>query len=97
MKKITVCHGPHCSFRGAPRILMALQTFFAQRDDVHIAPGACAGFCEEGPNVIEDEELIYHAAKASDIAQRIERRDGKKIVAVTPENLDLDEDFLPLL
>jgi NADH:ubiquinone oxidoreductase subunit E len=96
MRTLRVCHGPHCSFRGSPRILEQLKEFFKQREDVTVCAGSCTGFCEQGPNVVENEEIIYHDAKAGTIAERIEKRDGTPLVTVTEESLNLDDGFLPL-
>ncbi len=54
----------------------------------------CTDFCDLGPNVVEDDEYIYHHARTRDIAERIEKGDNKKIEHATFESLNLDEDLL---
>lgn len=96
MKKLLVCSGPYCAFRGADRVFETLKNFFTGNEGVAVLRGACTGFCEEGPNVVEDEKIIYYQAKPKDIGERIERQDGKPLVRITEESIKLDDAFLGL-
>ncbi len=87
--KIQVCRGPHCTYRGSDRTYTAIKTFFGARADV--VRCECTGYCEEGPNVIVDNQKIYRHAKPLDIGERIEKQNGHDLVEITFEDLKIDE------
>ena len=92
MKKIRVCCGKKCTENGSPRILEVLAEFFKSKNEaVDLDKRGCTGYCELGPNVVVDDNFIYHNSRIRDIAERIEKGDGKKFEKLKPEDLNLDE------
>ena len=82
MKKIRVCNGPHCSFRQSSRVMDALREFFAKKNThavIDLEYCSCTGFCEQGPNVVVDDALLYEYAGPDAIGEQIERGEGKKL------------------
>ena len=80
MKKLQVCRGPHCTYRGSDRVFIVIQNHFAANPSVIVERCACTGFCEEGPNVVENDSIIYHHSKPKDIVARIEVGQGEPII-----------------
>ncbi len=98
-KKLRVCVGPHCSFRGSHRILEVLEKFFGVQagvpnEKVDLDVCRCTDNCDWGPNVVEDDKLIYNEATTKDIAERITRGEGKPMTPLSYDDLKLDEDLV---
>lgn len=93
MKKIRVCTGPHCSYRGSNRIMEVLEKFFGltsgnKNDSVDLGYCACTGFCEQGPNVVINDEHIIHEAKQNTITEKVTTNQTVPIIHPTADNLD---------
>ncbi|MSU75713.1 MAG: (2Fe-2S) ferredoxin domain-containing protein [Candidatus Magasanikbacteria bacterium] len=96
-KKIRVCAGPHCSYRKSNRILDALRGYFSAEStaqDVDLDYGACTGFCEEGPNVVVDDETLCRHADTKTIGDDVSTGKGEKLYAARPLDLNLDDVIL---
>ena len=98
-KKIRVCCGNNCAPKGSERIMQVIAEHFKlkpgeKNETIDLDFCGCTDFCDFGPNVVEDDEYIYHHARTRDIAERIEKDDKKKIEHATLDNLNLDEDLL---
>lgn len=87
-KKICVCTGKTCAERGAPHIMKELQ-----KQCPTTTTCSCVGYCEQGPNVIIDDEYIIHDARIHTVAQKIEQNDYKKMEKITFEDV-AHNDFL---
>lgn len=90
IKKIEVCNGKTCCNRGAEHIMNELKK---QNKGTELRYCACPGFCEQGPNVVIDDEYIIHEANVPTIVEKIEKGDYKKIDKPTFEEI-LQNDFL---
>lgn len=91
--------GPHCSFRNSHRILEVLENFFGLRageknEKVDLDICRCTDNCDFGPNVVENDNILYTDAKTKNIVERIEKNEGKPIVPFKIEDLHLDDDLL---
>ncbi len=94
MKTIRVCAGPHCNYRKSKGIMDALQNFVNEQKmtDADLGYCACVGFCEEGPNVVVNDELLYRHADAQTIGDEVKADTGKKLSDLNAEAaVDLDE------
>ncbi len=92
-KKIRVCAGPHCSYRGSNRIMETLEKFFGikagrQTTETDLDFCRCTDFCEQGPNVVVNDNSIYHESKPKNIIERLEKELGEKIVKPDSGSLD---------
>ena len=94
MKKIRVCQGPHCSYRKSNRVLDALRAYFTSNNDIDLNCCPCTGFCEQGPNVVVNDELVYCFADPKTIGEKVKRNEGAKISELKIEDLKLDDDLL---
>ena len=98
MKKIRVCNGPHCSYRGSSRIMEALQTFFKLKpgelnDTVDLNYCPCTGFCEQGPNVVVDDEKMYYGIKPGEVIDRLQNESAVDLVIIEKEIDQLLNEF----
>ena len=89
-KRIRVCQGPHCSYRGAGRIMETLVEFFKinKNETADLGYCPCTNFCEDGPNVVVDEDRIYHEAQTKNIVERLETEPGELLVQPNEEVLE---------
>ncbi|MDO8626637.1 MAG: (2Fe-2S) ferredoxin domain-containing protein [Candidatus Magasanikbacteria bacterium] len=95
-KKIRVCQGPHCRYRGAERIMEVLAAHFGlaagqKNEPVDLDFCACVDNCDSGPNVVEDDSKLYQEAATKDITKRLEQGAGQPITPLTIDDLKLDE------
>jgi NADH:ubiquinone oxidoreductase subunit E len=92
IKKITVCNEKTCASRGAEHILSTLQKIYSPKN-IRVQPCKCTGHCEQGPNVVIDDEFIIHDARVSTIAEKIDGQQYKKMDKLTFEDI-AKNDFL---
>lgn len=85
-KKISVCNGKTCLNRGAAHIMTELQKHQNELN-ASIEFCACPGYCEQGPNVLIDDEFIIHDARVPTIVQKIQANDYKKIDQLTFDDI----------
>jgi NADH:ubiquinone oxidoreductase subunit E len=98
MKKLRVCQGPHCRYRGAERIMEVLAAHFGlkagqKNEPVDLDFCACVDNCDWGPNVVADDTKIYQAAKTRDIIQRLAAGRGAPLVPLNLADLKIDGDL----
>jgi NADH:ubiquinone oxidoreductase subunit E len=91
-KKIEVCTDKTCSKRGSEQIENYLKKSFDPQN-AEIKKCACTGFCEQGPNIVVDDDYIIHDAKIQTIVQKINNGDYKKIEHLSFEDVSKN-DFL---
>src|SRR3989338_11096915 len=97
-KSIRVCCGNKCSARNSESIMKRLESYFgltfgSRNDQVDLDFTSCTDYCEQGPNVVIDEEYIIHEAIPKTIAEKIEKNEVAKLGHPTLENIAKD-DFL---
>ncbi len=91
-KKIEVCTDKNCCKRGSEKIVDHLKKNFNQNETV-VKSCECTGFCEQGPNVIVDDDYIIHDAQVQTIVEKIKHGDYKKIEHLSFEDVSKN-DFL---
>lgn len=71
--RLYLCHGPHCTVRGAPALRAKLESALWQADllgEVEIISGSCQDHCGHGPNLlVQPEGLRYCGVNAARIAK----------------------------
>jgi NADH:ubiquinone oxidoreductase subunit E len=92
-KQIRVCCRRTCEPRGAKRVMYALEDFFGlkageKNDKIDLDYRSCTGYCEQGPNVVENSDKIYHGSSSSNIVERINNDEGKKLETIKPDKLE---------
>jgi NADH:ubiquinone oxidoreductase subunit E len=94
VKKIDVCCGGTCTGRKSEEIFDYLQEEYKDTDiAVHMC--SCLGRCKKGPNILVDDETVYHYSKKRTIKERIENNEGIPYTRYDEEDkLDLQNDFL---
>ncbi|MFA7244790.1 MAG: (2Fe-2S) ferredoxin domain-containing protein [Candidatus Magasanikbacteria bacterium] len=94
VKKIEVCCGGTCLGRKSDQIFDYLQNEYKDTDTaVHMC--SCLGRCKKGPNILVDDEKVYHYSKIRTIKERIENNEGEQYNRYDNEDkLDLASDFL---
>lgn len=53
--RLYLCHGPHCSARGAASTRLAIDAALRQAgllDSVELQPSGCQDHCDHGPNLL---------------------------------------------
>lgn len=91
-KKLGVCCKKTCAQRGAEHILNELKKQYTNSDTT-VEACDCTGFCEEGPNVVIDNDFIIHEATVPTIVEKIKKGEYKKINQPTFEEISKN-DFL---
>lgn len=72
--RVYVCHGPHCSQRGARSVWSTLEAAvqrhgLAERCELIVS--GCQGRCEDGPNINIYPQLTKYSQLTPDKVQRI--------------------------
>ncbi len=70
-----------------------LEQFFGlrageQNNETDLDYCRCTDFCEQGPNVVVNDDFIYHEAKPKNIIERLETEPAQKIVRPDEASLD---------
>ena len=99
MRTIRVCNSSHCSYRGSGKIMAALEKIFGisagnKNESVDLAFCPCTGFCEQGPNVVVNDEQFYLNAKPETIAHELETSPGKTLQEISADIANLNVDSL---
>lgn len=68
-------------------------TFGSKNERADLDFTSCVDYCEQGPNVVIDDEYIIHEANTKTIAEKIERNEVQKLVHPTLDAIAKD-DFL---
>lgn len=94
VKKIDVCCGGTCLGRKSDEIFDYLQEEYKETNTaVHMC--SCLGCCKKGPNILVDDEKVYHYSKIRTIKERIENDEGEVYTRYAKEDkLNLQNDFL---
>jgi NADH:ubiquinone oxidoreductase subunit E len=89
---IKCCQGRWCRELGGPKVLEKLQEENKYSDTV-VQPCKCLGYCEQGANVLLDNEAIIHGVTEENVFDKIgdisEHREYKK-----EEELEIEDTFL---
>ncbi len=97
-KQIRVCCGRRCIEGGAAGIMQRLEQNFGlsspgQNEQVDLDFCSCTGYCEQGPNVVINEEFIITSATPGTITEKITREEQIKMVTPDFESIQ-HNDFL---
>jgi NADH:ubiquinone oxidoreductase subunit E len=97
-KQIRVCCGNKCSARNSESIMNRLEQHFGlafglKNEQVDLDFTQCVDYCEQGPNVVINDEYIIHEANTKTIAEKIEKNEVEKLVHPTLDTIAKD-DFL---
>ena len=86
MKNIKVCCGVNCSKRGSQAVFEEVKKEF-RGGDVQVKTCSCLGMCEQGVNVVVDEEKVFHHSGPGTIVEKIKTGKGEIYKKLSEEEI----------